>query len=129
MLCLKNHKLWAINSENIIPIPIIEHITIIHFFSSRKYTFSKRACINKYAGRRIAITTKIAPANPRIFVNAFGITAANRYAGNIVKPAADRFRTTECEIFNDALIDSVNPMPTPKMDVSIAKIAMLHVRI
>lgn len=78
-------------SNDIIVIPMMMQIIRAHFFRILRYGCCIFALKNKYVGSNIAITTKIPPANDKVFMNAFGIIAEIIYAGNIVAIAAMNF--------------------------------------
>ncbi len=78
-------------SNDIIVIPIMIQIIRTHFFRIPMYGRCILALKNRYVGSNIAMTTKIHPANDKVFINALGMIAEIIYAGNIVAIAAMNF--------------------------------------
>ena len=67
------------------------------------------------------MTTSIAPANDKVFINALGTIADMPYAGSTVASVAMN-RGHLILSCNPKVYDSVSPSPTPIIDVRIVKI-------
>ena len=71
-------------SASINIIPTSRHKIKHHFFRICIYGEDILAFRNRYIGKIIAITTKMEPAIPSVFMNAFGTIVAMIYEGTIV---------------------------------------------